>query len=72
MSKAYIKELLEMSDDSLNAELENINISDFRQALKLAMKEQDRDTRHACAEAVLVYKTIGVASAAYMNARAIK
>lgn len=43
-----------MSDESLNLELEQISVKDFRKALRIALKEQDRDTRHACAEACLV------------------
>lgn len=53
MSKSYIQEMIAMSDDALNTELENIHVKEFKQALKIALKEQDRDTRHACAEAVL-------------------
>jgi len=51
MSKAYLIQMIEMGDDSLNTELENIKVSDFRKVMWLALKEQDRDTRHACAEA---------------------
>jgi len=53
MSKEYIKELIEMGDDALNVELENVPVGHFRNLLKIALKEQDRDTRHACAEAVV-------------------
>jgi hypothetical protein len=53
MSKEYIKELIEMSDDCLNLELENVSVNEFRHALKMALKEQDLDTRHACADAVM-------------------
>jgi hypothetical protein len=52
MSKKYVLELLNMDDDELNMELENVDVEDFRKALRLALKEQDRDTRHACAESI--------------------
>ena len=42
-----------MSDEFLTIELENIKVNDFRNALRLALKEQDNDTKHACAEACL-------------------
>ena len=53
MSKKYVKELIEMSEEELNCELENVPVEHFRNLIKIAMKEQDRDTRHACAEAVI-------------------
>lgn len=79
MSKKYIKELISMSDDQLSTELENVEVSVFRDALNRALKEQDRDTRHACAEAMLLldYYTngdgISKASShnACMNTRAV-
>lgn len=51
--KNYLVELLEMSDDALNAELENIKLPEFRNNIRLAYKQIHRDTRHACAEAVI-------------------
>lgn len=53
MSKKYLVELIQMSDESLNLDLEQVSVKDFRESLRIAMKEQDRDTRHACAEAVI-------------------
>ena len=35
------------------SQLHDIDLIKFRSALVLLLKEQDRDTRHACAEAVL-------------------
>lgn len=71
MSKVYLKACLEMSDDDLNVELEDIEADEFRSIIRKALKEQDRDTRHACAEAVLQCGTVDGAHNACMNARAI-
>lgn len=77
MSKEYILELIEMSDDSLNSELENIPVKEFRRCLKIALKEQDRDTRQACAEAVIQHgdadplEMIDLCHHACMNAEAL-
>lgn len=68
MSKSYFKECLEMSDDALNVELENIKVDEFRAIIRRALKEQDRDTRHACAEAVI---GAGDPHAACMNVKAV-
>lgn len=48
----YIDELLAMDDEVLETELENVKVRNFRAFLKLAVKEIQRDQRHACAEAV--------------------
>ena len=56
MSKKYFIELIQMNDDALNVEIKHIAVKEFRAALKLALKEQDRDTRHACAESCMVTK----------------
>ena len=53
MSKTYVQTLIAMSDAAMKVELETIPAKELRQALKSALKEQDRDTRHACAGAVL-------------------
>lgn len=53
MSKAYFKILSTVSDKMLTSEFSKVNLGKFKEAIKLALKEQDRDTRHACAEAVL-------------------
>ncbi len=57
MSKAYLHEMITMSDDALSGELENIKLDEFRKVVKRALKEQDRDTRHACAEAVIALES---------------
>ena len=79
MAKAYVQKLIAMSDAALNVELETITVKEFRQALKAALEEQDRDTRYACADAVLscnedmsgecIWKS--EAHSACMNARAV-
>ena len=73
MTKEYIKEMIEMGDDALNVELENIKVHEFRHALKIALKEQDRDTRHACAEAAMSVDTLtrSAVNMACMNVRAL-
>lgn len=53
MSKEYLLNLLKMPHHELNIELEIISISDFKNHVRMALKEQDRDTRHACAESVI-------------------
>ena len=53
MSKKYIQELISMSDDALNVELENIPVKEFKQALNIALKEQDRDTLNAFSAGVV-------------------
>ena len=42
-----------------------------KQAITRALKEQDRDTRHACAEAVIQCGTLCSAHDACMNTRAV-
>ena len=41
------------SNSVLSNELRSMFTSDIRETLRTALIEQDRDTRHACAEAVL-------------------
>ena len=56
MSKALLLDLIAMNDRDLQDELyrmRNTVSADFRKSLILALKEQDRDTRHACAEQVI-------------------
>ena len=75
MSKKYLQEMFLMGDDALNIELENVSAADFRAAIALALKEQDRDTRHLAAERVnmlaLDDNTIKTAHSVIMNAVAI-
>lgn len=75
MSKKYFKELYLLNDYELNVELENISCAEFRKAIDMALKEQDRDTRHACAEAVNRIagddKTITYAYGVIMNTTAV-
>ena len=53
MSKKYLLELINMSEDELDVELMSVKTDDFRENLRIGLKDQDRDTRHACAEAVM-------------------
>ena len=52
MSKAKVNELISMTGTNLADWLDDVNVIEFRHILKIAMQEQDRDTRHACAEAI--------------------
>ena len=51
MSKAKLIELIKMDDADLNFWLEDVSTKDARELFRQALKEQDRDTRHGCAEA---------------------
>lgn len=57
MSIEYLNELIHMSDRELEEELATIANSDgsdalaaFRESLRMAILEAQRDQRHACAE----------------------
>ena len=50
MSKKFLLELINKDDDEINSYLENIELSEFRETIRLGLLEQDRDTRHSCAE----------------------
>lgn len=52
MSLTYLKTLLGMTKDQLDEELGYVYHHEFLAKISLGLKEQDRDTRHACAEAV--------------------
>ena len=52
MSKAKLIKLINFSDSELSFWLEEVPTSEARKLFRLALKEQDRDTRHGCAEAV--------------------
>lgn len=53
MSKKALLELINKDNDELNSYLENIGLSEFREMIRLGLLEQDRDTRHSCAEECL-------------------
>jgi len=57
------------------AEHYSVNFGEWREESKQALiklfKEQDRDTRHACAEAVLQCGTVKGAHDACMNVKAV-
>lgn len=52
MSKETVLDLINLGDDYLIEYFNNVGLDEFRTILRLALKEQDRDTRHACAEAI--------------------
>lgn len=52
MSKKKVLELIAMDEQELAAWLCVVGVEEFRSMLRLALEEQDRDTRHACAEAI--------------------
>lgn len=66
-AQAVVAELVSMEG---GCGMDIFDDTELEAAITLALKEQDRDTRHACAEAVLVCKE-GDAHSACMNARAI-
>lgn len=43
-----------MSDDVLEAELENVNLLDFREKLEAGLEQHAIEVRNVCAEAVLM------------------
>ena len=53
MSKKFLLELIYKDDDELNSYLEDIELSEFRETIRLGLLEQGRDTRHSCAEECL-------------------
>lgn len=54
MNNQKLRDLLKEINDYIDAYLAAVPPEEFRKALTLALKEQDRDTRHACAEAVML------------------
>lgn len=49
MSKAKLIELIKASDFDLTYWLAETPVDEVRETLRIALKEQDRDTRHGCA-----------------------
>ena len=56
MSRNILKEILSGDDDFIRNTFEKMNHKQFKEFCSNAMLQQDRDTRHACAEAV-IHKT---------------
>lgn len=52
MSKETALDLIKLGDDYLIEYFNNVDLEEFRNMLRIALKEQDRDTRHACAEEI--------------------
>ena len=53
MAADTYNKLMEMSDTGLYRYINGLNREKFKDLLMRIRKEQDRETRHACAEAVL-------------------
>ena len=53
MSESILKAFYKMDDSELVEKFKSEDAADIREFLDSAMKQQDRDTRHACAEALL-------------------
>ena len=53
MSRNILKEILSGDDDFIRNTFERMNHKQFKEFCYNAMLQQDRDTRHACAEEVL-------------------
>ena len=53
MSLKYLHKLIKMPELELAKEIKSIEPQDFRQIIKLALKEQDRETRQLCASACM-------------------
>ena len=52
MSKAKLIQLIKASDFDLTYWLVETPVDEVRETLRIALKEQDRDTRHGCAEVI--------------------
>ena len=52
MSKKQVLELINMNDRDLMKTIQYYGPKETRYMLIAALKEQDRDTRHGCAEAI--------------------
>ena len=50
MTKKYVLDLICSSKEKVELELRTMTVTQFKQLMYAALKEQDRDTRHACAE----------------------
>jgi len=53
MSLKTVESLITKNDLDLRVAIDSMSASQIRNMLALAIKEQDRDTRHACADAVV-------------------
>ena len=53
MAADTYNKLMEMAEDELYKWFNELSSREFRNILMKIRKDQDRDTRHACAEAVL-------------------
>ena len=63
MSKAKLIKLIKANDDDLYEWLGNVDLDEAREVFIQALKDQDSDTRHGCADALILYtKTSGVVS----------
>lgn len=52
MSKELLLDLFKQSDDDILDWLKSIDTEEFKRVVVMALKEQDRDTRHACSESL--------------------
>ncbi len=52
MSRNLLKEIIKADDEFIANTLNDMTPEKFKKFCEDAMKQQDRDTRHACAEAV--------------------
>lgn len=50
MSKEFLKELLFTPESEFIQKYDGMKISEFKESIRIALLEQDRDTRHAIAE----------------------
>lgn len=50
MGKDFLRDLLSTSEEEFIAKYDGISISEFKENLRIALLEQDRDTRHSIAE----------------------
>lgn len=67
--KQYVIQLLKMNTHDFIAELTKTSIGVLRENFRLALLEQDRDTRYACAESVMQAQPSGLHGSA-INIRA--
>ena len=53
MGRNLLKEIISSDDSFIENTLENMDAKKFRQFCFDSMRQQDRDTRYACAESIL-------------------
>jgi hypothetical protein len=58
MSLKIVESLIKQNDLDLRVAIDSMTATQIRNMLTLAIKEQDRDTRHACAETISQMDTV--------------